>query len=257
VDVRLEAQGLRLARGGRTVLEGMSAVFEPGTVTAILGPNGAGKSTLLEALAGLLVPEAGAVTLDGAPLAALSARARARAIGYLLQGGPVHWNLRAAELVALGRLPHRGPFGGLSGEDRAAIGRAMALADVDALGERPFQALSGGERARVLLARVLAGEPRVLLADEPLANLDPRHALETLHLLRAAADGGAAVVLVLHDLNAAARAADRLMLLAGGRVLGDGNPRTVLTPAVLREAYGVEMRVLDDPAAGLLVVPRS
>jgi iron complex transport system ATP-binding protein len=107
----------------------------------------------------------------------------------------------------------------------------------------------------VLLARVLAGEPRVLLADEPLANLDPRHVGDALKLFRRAADGGAAVVLVLHDLQAAARAADRLLLLAGCRVLGDGAPREVLTPALLAEAYGVEMRVLDDPEAGLLVVP--
>jgi iron complex transport system ATP-binding protein len=255
--MRLEAVELALARGGRTVLAGVSAAFSPGTVTAILGPNGAGKSTLLAALAGLIAPVAGTVTLDGTAVAALAPRARARAIGYLPQGGELAWNLEVHEVVALGRLPHRGAFAGLGAADHAAIGRAMAAADLEGLAGRPVLSLSGGERARVLLARVLAGEPAVLLADEPLANLDPRHVAEALRMFRAAADDGAAVVLVLHDLQAAARAADRLLLLAGGRVLGDGAPRDVLTPALLREAYGVEMRVLDDPEAGLLVVPAS
>jgi iron complex transport system ATP-binding protein len=251
----LVAEDLALARGGRTVLAGVSAVFAPGTVTVILGPNGAGKSTLLEALAVLLAPAAGRLALDGVALEGLAARERARAIGYLPQGGSVHWNLRVDELVALGRLPHRGAFAGLSDEDRSAIADAIAAADLAALTDRPVNALSGGERARALLARVLAGRPRVLLADEPLANLDPRHALDALRLFRKAADAGATVVLVLHDLQAAARHADQLLLLAGGRVLGAGAPAAVLTPELLREAYGLDMQVIDDPIAGVLVVP--
>ncbi|MGL6043775.1 MAG: ABC transporter ATP-binding protein [Sandaracinobacteroides sp.] len=250
----LAADGLIVARGRRTVLAGVTAAFAPGTVTVILGPNGAGKSTLVEVLAGVLVPLGGAVTLDGAGLGTLSARARARAIGYLPQGADVHWNLRVRELVALGRLPHRGAFAGLSAGDTAAIDRALLAADVQALADRPVFALSGGERARVLLARVLAGEPRVLLADEPLANLDPRHQLDALRIFRAAADAGAAVVLVLHDVQAAARMADRLLLMAGGRIIGDGAPRDVLTKALLRQAYGIEMRLREDPEDGLLVV---
>jgi iron complex transport system ATP-binding protein len=249
----LEAKGVTLARGGRTVLAGVSAAFAPGTVTAILGPNGAGKSTLLEALAGLRAPDAGAVTLDGAPVAAMPTPARARAIGYLPQGGAVHWNLEVEELVALGRLPHRGPLAGPSAADRAAIRGAMAAADVAGFARRRIDELSGGERARVLLARVLAGEPRVLLADEPLANLDPKHQLEALRLLRGAADAGAVVVLVLHDLGWAARSADRLLLLADGRVLGDGAPAEVLTSSTLRAAYGMEMRVWTKPGVGLVV----
>jgi iron complex transport system ATP-binding protein len=254
--MRLELCDLRLARGGRPVLTGVSAAFEPGTVTAVLGPNGAGKSTLLEAMAGLLAPAAGEIRLDGVPLAALPARARARAIGYLPQGATLHWNLTVADVVALGRTPHVGAFAAASAADRDAVARAMAAADVDSLARRRALDLSGGERARVLLARVLAGEPRVLLADEPLANLDPRHQLEALRLLRGAADAGAAVVLVLHDLAAAARAADRLILLAGGRVLGDGQPADVLTAALLAEAYGVEMRVWSEPGVGLIVAPQ-
>lgn len=252
----LVAEKLSLARGGRAVLADVSAAFAPGTVTVILGPNGAGKSTLLEALAGLLMPASGRVLLDGAGLDGLAARERARAIGYLPQSGTVHWNLRVDELVALGRLPHRGAFAGLSDEDRAAIADAIVAADLGALTHRPVNALSGGERARALLARVLAGRPRVLLADEPLANLDPRHAVDALRLFRAAADEGAAVVLVLHDLQAAARAADRVLLLAEGHCLAAGAPDEVLTPDLLSRAYGVSFQVRDDPEVGLLVMLR-
>jgi iron complex transport system ATP-binding protein len=250
----LVAEDLALARGGRTVLAGVSAAFAPGTVTVILGPNGAGKSTLLEALAGLLAPAAGRVILDGVGLDAVGARARAQAIGYLPQGGAVHWNLRVDELVALGRLPHRGALAALSGEDRAAIAAALAATDLVGFAARTVDALSGGERARALLARVLAGAPRVLLADEPLANLDPRHAVDALRLFRRAADDGAAVVLVLHDLAAAARAADRLLLLAGGECLSAGAPDAVLTAALLRRAYGVGFRMVADPDGRLLPV---
>lgn len=252
----LAAEALRLERGGRTLLAGVSLAFAPGKVTAILGPNGAGKSTLMEALCGLIAPAGGAVTLDGVPLGAVPAKARARAIGYLPQGADVHWNLRARELVALGRLPHRGAFAGRTADDEAAVDRALRAADLCALADRPVLSLSGGERARVLLARVLAGEPGVLLADEPLANLDPRHAMEALVLFRRAADSGVAVVLVLHDLQAAARAADRLVVLAGRQCLADGTAAEVLTPAVLRAAYGVEMLVRTDPELGLIVLPR-
>ena len=251
----LVAEGLSLARGTRTVLAGGSAAFAPGTVTVILGPNGAGKSTLLEALAGLLAPAGGRVTLDGVELDGLSARDRARAVGYLPQGGAVHWNLRVDELVALGRLPHRGAFAGLSEADAQAIADAISAADLEGLAGRTVNRLSGGERARALLARVLAGRPRVLLADEPLANLDPRHAVEALRLFRQAADDGAAVVLVLHDLQAAARAADRMLLLAEGQCLAAGAPEAVLTPALLGRAYGVAMRVWREPGVGLMVAP--
>jgi iron complex transport system ATP-binding protein len=237
------------------VLSALSADFAAGSVTVVLGPNGAGKSTLLEALAGLLTPAEGAVLLDGAPLAGLAPQARARALGYLPQGGAVHWNLEVRELVALGRLPHRGRFAGPGAEDARAVDAALKAADLLALARRPVGQLSGGERARALLARVLAGNPRALLADEPLANLDPRHALDALALFRRAADAGAAVVLVLHDLNAAARAADRLLLLAEGRLLATGTAAEVLTPALLREAYGVEMELVEG-ARGPLVIPR-
>lgn len=253
----LELADLSLSRGQRTLLSGLSARFAPGSVSVILGPNGAGKSTLLDSIAGLRTPAAGTVRLDGVSVSAMPLRERARRIGYLPQGGELHWNLKCRELVALGRLPHRSAFAGESEADRAAIAGAMAAADVEALADRPALTLSGGERARVLLARVLAGEPGLLLADEPLANLDPRHAMDALRLFRRAADGGAAVVLVLHDLQAAARAADQLLLLANGRCLAQGAPADVLTPPLLADAYGLEMLVRHDPEAGLILLPKA
>lgn len=222
--------------GRRDVLTDVTADFVPGRVTIVLGANGAGKSTLLRAAAAL-VPATGAVTLDGDDVAAMPARERAKAIGYLPQDAGVHWNMAARDVVALGRLPH-GDAGA------AAIAAALAETDTAALADRPVRTLSGGERARVLLARVLAGEPRWLLADEPLASLDPLHQMETLALLRAAAGRGTGVVLVLHDLTQAARVADDVLLLRDGRVLAHGPADAVLTEERIAAAYGVRVAIV-------------
>ncbi len=251
----LAATSLGLMRGGRRVLDGVSASLVPGCVTAILGPNGAGKSSLLLALAGLLPTESGAVLLDGRPLGAISARERGRRIGYLAQAAEVYWDLTVEAVVTLGRLPHRGAFAGLSDADRQAVARAMALTDVARFAARPVKQLSGGERARVLLARLVAGEPEVVLADEPLANLDPAHQADSVALFRALADAGAAVVLVLHDLAVAARVADRVLLLADGQVVAEGAPEAVLVPEILARVYGVAVQVLTGPDGERLLVP--
>lgn len=230
----LSADNVSLVLGGRTVLDGVSVAFAPGRVTAVLGANGAGKSTLLRALAAL-VPARGA-TLDGRDVAEMPARERGRVVGYLPQDAVVHWNMAVRDLVALGRLPYGG------GGERA-VAEAMAVTDTVALAERRVRELSGGERARVLLARVLAGEPRWLLADEPLASLDPLHQLETLDLLRAAAGRGIGVIVVLHDLTQAARVADDVVLLREGRVLASGVAGEVLTAGNLAAAYGVKFSI--------------
>lgn len=211
----LAARKLSLKPGAKTVLHDIGCAFQPGRVTAILGPNGAGKSSLLRCLAGLERPT-GLVTLDTAPLAALSARDRARAIGYLAQQAAVHWNIDVATLVALGRLPWR------NADDAGAIASAMAACDVAHFAHRPLSTLSGGERARALFARVLAGQPRWILADEPLAALDPAHQLRVAGLLRSAARRGAGVVVVLHDLNLTARVADDVLMLRDGHVVAAG-----------------------------------
>ncbi|WP_294331555.1 ABC transporter ATP-binding protein [uncultured Sphingomonas sp.] len=253
--MELSVSQLSVSLGKRGVLHGIDAVLQPGRVTAILGPNGSGKSTLVRTLAGLLGADAGSVTLDGIALDRLPPRERARRIGYLPQEATVHWDLRVADLVALGRLPHRAPFAGLSAEDHAAIDDAIATTGIRPLADRLVTQLSGGERARVLLARVLAGQPQWLLADEPLASLDPVHQLDLLDRLRALAAGGMGVVIVLHDLVQAARAADDVLLLRDGRPVAFGPAAATLARAPLRDAFGVEVMLIVDDHGRLLPVP--
>jgi iron complex transport system ATP-binding protein len=238
----LEARNLALA--GR--LDGVSAALRPGEITAICGPNGAGKSSLLQCLAGLLATQSGDVRLDGTALAALHPRQRAQVIGYLPQTGEIAWDLSVRNLVALGRLPH-----GDGGE--AQIDAALAALALDTLSTRPASTLSGGEKARALLARVLAGEPRWILADEPLAALDLGHQLALIAHLRRAAVAGAGVVLVLHDLALAMNHADRVVVLDHGRLAADGSPEGALEPALIERVWGVPARWLGEPGARALV----
>jgi iron complex transport system ATP-binding protein len=249
----LSVHSLSLTLGKRAVLSNLSLTFAPGSVTVILGPNGAGKTSLIRALAGLLP---GDVTLEGTPLAALDPAERARRIGYLPQDGAPAWNVTARELVALGRLPHRSRFAAPSPADDAAVEAALAATDTAYLAERTVDAMSGGERARVKFARVLAGSPQWILADEPLANLDPAHQLDLLALLRAEADRGAGVVAVLHDLNQAARIADQLVVLCDGRLAASGAPQTVLTPALLAEVFGIEAEIVPGADGKPIIAPR-
>ena len=227
-------------------LANVSLALEPGTITAICGPNGAGKSTLLEALAGLIEPELGHVCLGETTLAAVTPRERARAIGYLPQVAEIAWDVPVRRLVELGRMPH--------GDARAEpVDAALAALDLTAFADRRAQALSGGETARVLLARVLAGEPRWILADEPLAALDLAHQLALLAHLRRAADAGAGVVLVLHDLALAMNHADRAVVLDGGRVAADGACKDALDHRVIERVWKVSARWLGEPGARALV----
>ena len=243
---------LSVSLGKRRVLDEVSAVLRPGRVTAILGANGSGKTTLVRALAGLLPGE---VHLGDRRIDAIDPRERARTIGYLPQDGAVHWDVTVESLVALGRLPHRAPFAGLSPQDYDAITGAMAATDAQTLAGRLVAELSGGERARVLLARVLAGQPRWLLADEPLASLDPVHQIALLERLRALAGQGMGVVIVLHDLIQAARAADDVLLLKQGRVVAFGPAADSLSPEHLRTAFGVEVMQVRDGEGRMLPVP--
>lgn len=238
----LTVTDLRVRLGQRTVLDGVTAAFAPGRVTALLGPNGAGKSSLLRAMLALITAETGHVTLDGADVSALGPRERARRLGYLPQAAELAWNIPVRAVVELGRLSHRGRFAAPNAADKEAVARAMTLTDTHAFADRLTAELSGGERARVMLARVLAGEPDWLLADEPLASLDPAHQLDMLARLRGLARVGGGVVVVLHDLTQALRVADDAVLLKDGRVLAEGNADDVLTPEVLLRAYGVAFR---------------
>lgn len=238
----LESRNLSIAER----LTEVTTALRPGAITAICGPNGAGKSTLLSALAGLLRADEGEVLLDGAPLSALPPRERARAIGYLPQSGEVAWDVSVANLVALGRLPHgdKGKF---------AVASAMAATAMSDFATRPVSTLSGGEKARALLARVLAGEPRWILADEPLAALDLAHQLSLLNVLRAQADSGVGVVLVVHDLALAMNHADRVLVLDDGRLKADSAPEEALSLDVIHDVWGVKARWLGEPGARALV----
>ena len=250
----LTAAGLQVRLGGKQVLAGIDAAFAAGQVTAIVGPNGAGKSTLLACLAALRRPDQGAVRLGDQPLAGLAPRARAQRLAFIPQTPEIAWAIEARILVGLGRTPFIGARG-LSAEDARAIDRAMAQAQVSEFADRDVSTLSGGERARVLIARALAGDPDWLLADEPLAGLDPGHQLDAADLFRRLAhDQGKGVILTLHDLSIAARMADRVLVLAAGRLLADAAPAEALTPETLAAAYGVTARYADGAGGSLIEI---
>ena len=251
----LACRDLSVVIGPTRILSDVALDIAVGRVTAVVGPNGAGKSTLLSCLAGLRAPSSGAVALDGEALAAMRPRARARRIAFLPQTPEIAWSVEARTLVELGRTPFVGARG-QTAADRAAVDRAMTAANVSAFERRIGDTLSGGERARVLIARALAGEPEWLLADEPLTGLDPAHQIDAAALFRRLADDGAGVVLTLHDLSLALRLADRIVVLAEGGVLADDPPETALTPQVLRRAYGVEATVAQGAGGPLIDVVR-
>jgi iron complex transport system ATP-binding protein len=235
----IEARAITVSPGGKPILRDVDLALGPGECLGLIGPNGAGKTTLLRALAGLSLPVSGSVHYDGETAAVLGRKALARRVAYLAQGGEAAWPLSVEAVVGLGRLPHRRPFAGPAPEDAAAVARALRACDVADLGERTLGALSGGEQRRVLLARALAVEAPYVLADEPLAGLDPLHQLEVMELLRRTARGGAGVVVVLHDLTLAARFCDRLALLDRGRLIAAGPPAEVLDDRRLKAVFGV------------------
>ncbi len=241
----LEARGVGVRLGDRRVVDDVSLTVRPGEIVAVIGANGAGKSTLLKALAGLIAPCAGVVAVGGRPLGDLDRRALGRAIAYLPQERAVHWPLTVRRLVALGRLPFRDRIAGPSVDDRDAVEEAMAAMDVAAFAERTVTELSGGERARVLLARALAQRPRFLVADEPTTGLDPAHGLTLFAQFLRMSALQRAVIVALHDLSLAARYCHRVLLLKDGAALALGTPRDVLTPELLAQAYGVRATVAE------------
>jgi iron complex transport system ATP-binding protein len=251
----LSCSKVSVAIGQTAILSDVSLMIDVGTVTAIVGPNGAGKSTLLSCLAGLREPSAGSVMLDDAVLTGMKPRDRARRLAFLPQTPEIAWSVEARTLVELGRTPFIGARG-QTAQDRAAVDRALKSANVEAFEHRIVDTLSGGERARVLIARALAGEPEWLLADEPLTGLDPAHQLDAAALFRRLADDGVGVVVTLHDLSMALRMADRIVVLAEGGVMADEPPATALTPEVLKRAYGVEATLTQGPGGPLIDVIR-
>ena len=239
----LRIADMSVSLAGKRILTDIALTVRSGEMVAVIGPNGSGKTTMLRAASGL-VAATGHIEVEGAALTSLSLAERARRIAYLPQGHVFYWPLPVADVVALGRLP-RGAGADLSEADRIAVERALADTGTTEYAARAVTTLSGGEKARVAIARVLATEAPVILADEPTASLDPRYQLAAVALLRRHADAGGAVVAVLHDLALAARSADRIVILDGGLIVADGAPRAVLTAERLAETFGVTAEIVE------------
>jgi iron complex transport system ATP-binding protein len=255
--VRLAARGVTVTPAGAPgpVLADAAIDVRAGELHALVGPNGAGKSTLFGVLAGDITPDAGDVSLDGAPLGGIPPRVLARQRAVLLQQNAVSFPFTVEQVVRMGRAPWaRTPA---EDDDDAAVARALEATDLVGLAGRGITSLSGGERARAALARVLAQTCDVLLLDEPTAALDLKHQEDVLRIARVRADEGAAVAVVLHDLNAALDVADRVTLLSQGRVVASGAPPRVLTAAAVEEVYGQPVDVFPHPRTGTpVVMPR-
>ena len=254
----IDARDIRVRRGARELLAGVSLTATAGEVVGLIGPNGAGKSTLLRVLSGELIPNSGTVLLQDTPLARWRPEHLARARAVLPQASTLSFPFQVHEVVALGV-----PGGAAASEIDRRVAEALDTVGLTELAERQFTVLSGGERQRVHFARVLAQladatpeRPAVCLLDEPVAALDPRHQHEVLRCARALADRGIAVIVVLHDLTLAARYTDRLVLLDGGAVAACGSAASVLRSPVLEQAYGVAMTILTDDDGTLIVLPR-
>ena len=254
---RLEARGLVLGYGAEPVVDGLDLRVREGAITAVIGPNGCGKSTLLRALGRLLAPRAGAVLLDGRQIDRLPTREVARHLGVLPQSPTAPEGLTVGDLVARGRAPHQSWWQQWSREDEAAVAEALRWTGMLEHAERPVDALSGGQRQRAWISMALAQGTDVLLLDEPTTYLDLAHALDVLDLVdRLHDEAGRTVVMVLHDLNLAARYADELVVMKDGRVVAQGAPGDVLSAELLLDVFGLVARLVPDPASDRpMVVP--
>ena len=252
----------------RVTIESVSFAYDPSTPAlrgvdltvasaesvALIGPNGSGKSTLLKVVSGVLRPSHGTVRLDDSPIDSLSARRIARRLAMVEQERPMGFDFTVREVVAMGRIPHRGRFARESSDDRQAIDRAMQLADVRELTDRSIRAISGGERQRVYLGMALAQEPDVLLLDEPTTHLDLRHQVQFMTIVRERAEAGMTVLIAIHDLTLAAQVTDRIALMSEGRIVVTGTPGEVLTPSNVRRVFNVEAVIGEHPELGTTYV---
>ena len=250
----ISAQDISYEVEGKTLLDGVTLHADRGQLVGLIGPNGAGKSTLLRTISGILKHRGGSVRLEGADLKSLSSKDVAAALALVPQIAPYTHGFTSIELVLMGRYPHLGRFQIEGKEDDRIARDAMRLTETEEFADRTLDTLSGGERQRVFVARALAQQPRILLLDEPTANLDVLHQLKVLDLVRQLVDDGLTAVAAIHDLNMAARYCDRLVLLSGGRVLAEGTPEEVLSPETIESAFGVTSAVRRDPITGSLAI---
>ncbi|ANC29843.1 ABC transporter ATP-binding protein [Isoptericola dokdonensis] len=253
----LAAHGVSIGYDGRRVIDGLDLELPAGRITAIVGPNACGKSTLLRGLARLHPLDAGRVTLGDQDVTRMARKELARLVGVLPQSSVAPDGVRVAELVGRGRYPHQGWFGRHSSDDDAVVMRSLEATGVADLADRPVDELSGGQRQRVWIAMVLAQETDVVLLDEPTTYLDVTHQVELLDLLHDLnRERGTTVVMVLHELNLAARYADHLVVMSAGKVVAQGAPGDVLDEATVLDAFGLDARVVPDPVAGTpMIVP--
>ena len=255
----LSAESLTLSYGDRTIVEGLDLTIPPGRITAIVGANGCGKSTLLRALARLIVPRAGQVVLDGKALHGRPTKEIARTLGLLPQSPIAPEGIAVADLVGRGRHPHQRLLARWSAHDYEVVARALAATGIEEFADRPVDELSGGQRQRAWIAMALAQETDILLLDEPTTFLDVAHQIDVLDLLTDLnRDHGTTIVMVLHDMNLAARYADHLFALCAGRVVAGGPPREVMTSELIREVFDLDALVVPDPVSGSpIVLPRG
>lgn len=249
----LYVRDLSVSRGQRQILDRVALTVNAGEVVGVLGPNGVGKTTLLTSILGL-VTSSGTIELMGRPAGLIPAKERARLVSYLPQARDAAWPMSAEMIVALGRLPHGTGLRAPTRADRDVVDRAMQATDVTQLRTRPISQLSGGEKTRVLLARTLAQDAPLILADEPASGLDPAQQIAVLRLFRGLAASGRSVLLSLHELHLAAMWCDRLLLLKHGAIVADGAPADVLTAERIADVYGCSAHVMESPE-GLIVVP--
>ncbi|CAN5568383.1 ABC transporter ATP-binding protein [soil metagenome] len=253
----LHTEQLTLGYDTLLIIDQLDLQIDIGKITALVGPNGCGKSTLLRGLARLLKPKTGAVLLDGAAIHKLPTKELAKQVGILPQGPVAPEGLTVHELVAQGRYPHQSWFQQWGKEDEHATSHALAITGMDRMAERAVDTLSGGQRQRAWIAMTLAQETKILLLDEPTTFLDMAHQIEVLHLLeRLNREENRTIVMVVHDLNHAARYAQQIVALSNGRIVAAGSPTEVVTPATVRAVFGVEADIVPDPRTGVpLCIP--
>jgi len=251
----LEARGVVVERDNRRTLETVSVTLNEGEFVGLVGPNGSGKTTLLRTLCGLQKAVAGSVMIQGIPSAQIGARERARLIGYLPQHATFHWPLSVRHAVALGRFPHGSGLFSLRPTDLAAVDAALASTGLTEFSARGVDRLSGGERMRVHLARILAGGHRAIVTDEPITSLDVKFQLDFLHTLQQQARQGAGVLISLHDLSLAAQFCDRLVVLKRGEIVIEGRPEIALSNDILAAVFEIDAERISTPG-GIALVPR-
>jgi iron complex transport system ATP-binding protein len=250
----LTVDGLRVRLGGTTVLDDIDATAERGRFVGLVGPNGAGKTTLLQTIAGAITPDAGRITVDGERIHDLSSKAVSRLVASVPQDTTVAFEFDVRTVVEMGRNPHRSRFGGWTDADAAAVERALDRTDTRQFADRGITTLSGGERQRVLLARALAQDAPLLLLDEPTGSLDINHQVRTLDLVSDLVSAGRTAIAAIHDLDLAARYCDELLVLSAGRVAAAGPPEAVLTESAIRDAFGADVVVSENPVTGTMSV---